>query len=143
MAPEDVDDARTADVSRLTRQLRDALSEISPGQLRAIAAHHVLVVAEAVDARRRRVIGMACLVSMNLPQGPRFLVESMVVDEAFCRLGIGTAILRALGSEAARRGGSRLSLTCNARRAAARRFHDAVGFVAAETTVLRRRVADG
>ena len=88
------------------------------------------------------MIGMACLVFMNLPQGPRFLVESMVVDQSFRRNGVGTAILRALASEAAKRGGSHLSLTCNARRVAAKQFYEAIGFVAADTAVLRRGVAD-
>ena len=127
--------ARTAlEVSELVSQLSGSSTRIKRDDLtRMLKANFVA----AAHAGAGQIIGLACLVIMDLPQGKRALAESIIVREQYRRQGIGRALLGALVAEAKRQHCAHLSLTCNAKRPGAHLFYKQIGFGQADTSVFR------
>jgi GNAT superfamily N-acetyltransferase len=129
----DVTTGNAEDVSELVSALSGREVSISADELRRMAAAHCLAVATVAT----RIVGMACLVVMDLPQGKRFHVETVVVDQQFRRFGIGRSLMERLLQSAAEHGDGQLSLTCNPGRVDAHEFYRELGFSVADTSVLR------
>ena len=129
------------DVSILMEQLRGITTNVGVDQLvRMAGANYIAVAREGTGGG---IIGMACLVTMDLPQGTRMLAESVVVHKDHRRQGVGTALMQELINEARRRGDGHLTLTCNPMRVEARQLYSALGFAPADTEVLRVPLSAG
>lgn len=136
VSAEQVDDQLAAAISNLTTHLRAQASVITAPRLKEIAAQHSLFVAR--PRLHGTPAGMACLVTMDPPQGSRFLIESMSVLPEFSRLGLGlgSLLLRNIFEAVMAAGGKQVRLTCNEKRAGARALYEEVGFRSVSTDVM-------
>ncbi len=122
-----------ADISALVSELSGRPVHLSMTELRRMSATHIMCVVEHCE----HLVGLACLVVMDLPQGKRFLIETVVVHPQHRRAGIGRSLVAALIKQAGQVGQGQLSLTCNPTRIAAQALYRELGFLTADTTVLR------
>jgi GNAT superfamily N-acetyltransferase len=140
----EISPAVAAEISILASQLRGTPSSVGVTALRQIVSNNYFVIAEAPDANGTKIVGMACLVVMYLPQGVRLLAESVVVHLAFRQRGIGSGLIGELIAKAASyRDAGAINLTCNHKRVEALAFYTGLGFKLAETSVLRRPINSG
>lgn len=137
LSEKDINARVARDYSALISELSQRPITITAPELRRIARNtHVFVAWSASGA----IIGTACLVVMDLPQGTRVLVESVVVDAGHRGHGVGHELLRGVIAKAREYGVEHISLTCNPTRADALRLYTSMGFATANTDVLRLRV---
>lgn len=130
--------------ARVAREYSSLISDLSqrpitisvPALKRIARNTHVFVAWSDTGA----VVGTACLVVMDLPQGTRVLIESVVVDDGYRGRGIGHELLSGVIAKAREYKVDQLSLTCNPRRADARRLYASLGFAEADTDVFRLQV---
>jgi ribosomal protein S18 acetylase RimI-like enzyme len=86
-----------------------------------------LLIARYPD-QRAEIVGILSLTIYRVPTGARSIVEDVVVDEKFRRLGIGEALVRQAIELAREAGASGVSLTSNPQRAAANQLYLSMGF---------------
>jgi ribosomal protein S18 acetylase RimI-like enzyme len=134
-----VSDALVSAFARLIPQLSSSnpppptvaeLQEIvsSPGS--------VLLVAQDA-AQDDQIVGALTLVLFRIPTGVRAWIEDVVVDAAYRRQGVGTALIRAALEQARLAGARTVDLTSRPSREAANRLYRRIGFVQRETNVYR------
>jgi ribosomal protein S18 acetylase RimI-like enzyme len=125
------------DISSLTTELCGKTMVLTVDEVQEITLLNDVVVAIIDSTTRKQIVGMAILVKMQLPQGVRLLVESVVVLPIGRKRGIASSILTFLVHHARSYSKDYLSLTCNPTRKAALRLYDALGFTRAKTNVYR------
>lgn len=139
LRPEDVDADVCDDMSRLTSLLCMRDVQLSVEYVLEITTSTELFC--AVDASNpKRILGMACLVKMSLPQGTRLLLESVIVDPAERNRGVASRLVGSILHDARRYGAPHISLTCNPTRDSAARLYKSLGFNVANTSVLRASI---
>lgn len=139
----DISSSRAArDISDLSSELSGRPISLSRRQCQKIAKDFVLIAAETRVEGTPRIVGMACIVVMRLPQGIRLLLESVVVSPSFRKRGIGSAILDEAVATSRSLGAEQLSLTCRSSRQEACDLYRSHGFVVAPTEVWRKMIAD-
>ena len=122
--------------SKLASILSEKSIVIEQKEMRNIANNNYLI-CSVLKTYPDHLIGSASLIYMNLPQGSRFLLESVVVDNNYRNLGIGKSIIQTALSIVKENGGTHLNLTCNPSRYDAHNLYTSIGFVEANTSVLR------
>lgn len=138
LLPQEVTLSIAQDMSLLTSELSERKIDLTLDQCRAIAKDFCVVGAFIEDKGILRLVGMACIVVMRLPQGLRLLLESVVVKSSWRNAGIGTAILDQVFELSRELGAEHISLTCRATRSSAARLYAAQGFAVADTSVWRK-----
>ncbi len=130
-----VDDELVAAFGRLIPQLSSSSPPPDADALAAIVdnPHSVLFVAEADGD----VVGSLTLAFYRIPTGVKAWIEDVVVDDAARGRGVGEALSRAALAEAAHRGAKNVSLTSRAKREAANRLYQRLGFDRYDTNVYR------
>lgn len=88
-----------------------------------------LLVAEA-EGRIVATLTLVVVPNLSYRGRPWAVIENIVVDAGERGSGYGETLMRHAVEEARRAGCYRVSLTCNKRRAEARRFYERLGFVA-------------
>lgn len=83
------------------------------------------------------IVGLACLVKIQLLQGTQYLIESVIVPEEYRNKGIATHLIEHLKSVIELKSATHVSLTCNPNRINARRLYKKLGFSIADTNVFR------
>lgn len=122
-------------ITHLTSILREVETLVTAADLHKIVASHRLFV--AIDTGElNSIVGMACLIQMALPQGERFLIESVAVLPNYRGQGIGQSLIQHIVKEAKLMGANQVRLTCNTRRNDARRMYDNLGFRKVSTDVM-------
>jgi ribosomal protein S18 acetylase RimI-like enzyme len=86
-----------------------------------------LLVARYPD-ERSVIAGLLSLSIYRVPTGTRSIVEDIVVDEKYRRLGIGEALVRQAIELARQAGANGVSLTSNPQREAANQLYLSMGF---------------
>ena len=86
-----------------------------------------LLIARHPD-ERGEIAGILSLTIYCVPTGTRSIVEDVVVDQKFRRLGIGEALVRHAIELAHEAGANGVSLTSNPQRAAANQLYLSMGF---------------
>lgn len=86
-----------------------------------------LLIARYPD-ERSEIAGSLSLTIYRVPTGARSIVEDIVVDEKFRRLGIGEALVRHAIDLASQAGANGVSLTSNQQRVAANLLYLSMGF---------------
>jgi ribosomal protein S18 acetylase RimI-like enzyme len=127
--------------ARLIPQLSSSASPPPPPsaeKLAEIVASPAVVLLVARDPERDGLIaGALTLILCPIPTGVHAYIEDVVVDEAYRRQGIGTALTRAALARARAAGARRVDLTSRPTREAANRLYRRLGFVQRETNVYR------
>lgn len=122
-------------ITHLTSILREVETLVTAADLHKIVTSHRLFVAIGSD-ELNNIVGMACLIQMVLPQGKRFLIESVVVLPNHRGQGVGQSLIQHIVKEAKLMGANQVRLTCNTRRNDARRMYDNLGFRKVSTDVM-------
>lgn len=86
-----------------------------------------LLIARHPD-QRGPIVGILSLTVYRVPTGARSIVEDVVVDENYRRLGIGEALVRYAIELAREAGANGVSLTSNPQRVAANQLYLSMGF---------------
>jgi len=123
--------------STLISKLSNKTIDIPLNRLREITEDKSNVLFIANEDNSSFPVGLICLVVMNLPQGKRYHIESVIVSEPYRGYGIGTKLIEAVISFLAQEQAGHVSLTCNKSRAEALSLYKKVGFIAAKTDVYR------
>ena len=120
-------------LARLMPQLSPRLGAPAEERVRRMLSHPstVLFAARAED----RIVGMLTLVWYDAPSGRKAWIEDVVVDAAVRGRGAGEALVRAAQEHAGQLGVSKVLLTSNPSRTAARALYRKCGFNEAETSV--------
>ena len=84
---------------------------------------------------RREIIGVLTLAVYHVPTGIRSIVEDVIVDERFRRMGIAQALMSRAVELARDAGASGMSLTSNPRRVEANLLYQKLGFQLRETNI--------
>ena len=134
LLPEDVTAAIARDMSLLTSELSEREINIDADQCRIIAEDFCVAESNSLQ----RLVGMACIVIMRLPQGLRLLLESVVVKSTYRKAGIGSAILDHVVTISKELGAEHINLTCRSHRSGASKLYSAHGFEVVDTSVWRR-----
>lgn len=135
--PYEITSSLAEDFSQLTTELCGKRVTLTISDVQKIVLLNDVIVAIVDNTKRKQLVGMAVLVKMQLPQGMRLLVESVVVLPIFRKRGIAKGILTFTISHAKSYSRGNLSLTCNPSRKDALRLYDALGFVKAKTSIYR------
>ncbi len=134
-----VSDALVSAFARLVPQL--STSNPPPpteAVLREIVSSPGAVLLVAQDpSQDSRIVGSLTLVLFRIPTGIRAWIEDVVVDAAYRRRGIGSALTRAAIEHARIAGARTVDLTSRPSREAANRLYRQLGFVQRETNVYR------
>lgn len=88
------------------------------------------------------IVGLAVLVTLELPTGREARIEDVVVDTAARGLGAGRALVTAALARAAAQHARHVDLTSAAHRTAARALYTSLGFTERETGVFRHPLDD-
>ena len=110
-------------------QREDAGQAVRLSVFRRIAAdplQHLLVAAD--DGRIVGTVHLVVIPHLSRSCKPSGLLESMVVDEAYRRKGVGAALLREVQRLARESGCYKLALTSNLARRGAHRFYSRLGW---------------
>ena len=102
---------------------------LTPQELARLLAFEgaTLVIARHPD-ERGQIVGILSLTLYHVPTGTRSIVEDVVVDENYRRLGIGEALVRHAIHLAREAGANGVSLTSNPQRVAANQLYLSMGF---------------
>lgn len=127
-------------ISEPTEELYDAMQRLIPqmGKHKVPPTHEELAIllntegATQLIARypdeSSEIAGILTLAIYRVPTGLRSIVEDVVVDEKYRRLGIGEALLRRAIELAREEGANGVSLTSNPQREAANQLYLSMGF---------------
>ena len=124
-------------LSVLTSELSGKPITLSVSDVEEISHLNDLVIAVVGGSSTHRVVGMAVLVKMQLPQGMRLLLESVVVSPNYRKRGVASTLMNFIVSHARQYSKGQLSLTCNPSRKDALRLYKSLGFSKANTNVYR------
>lgn len=132
---ERVDETLVAAFASLVPQLSSSSPPPSAEHLQEIvdAPDSVLFLAWSDD----RIVGCLTLAFYRIPTGLKAWIEDVIVDDSVRGQGVGEALNRAALAEAADRGAKHVSLTSRAKREAANRLYQRLGFQPYETNVYR------
>ena len=122
-------------VRSLLPQLTSPDRLLSESELSRIVSspHTKLFVARAGG----NIIGMISLAVVQMPSGMRSYLEDLVVDSAYRRRGVATALLEAAIDHARRSGARSLDMTSRPSRRDAIRLYEKMGFRRRETNAFR------
>ena len=122
-------------VRSLLPQLTSPDRLLSESELSRIVSspHTKLFVARAGG----NIIGMISLAVVQMPSGMRSYLEDLVVDSAYRRRGVATALLEAAIDHARRSGARSLDMTSRPFRRDAIRLYQKMGFRRRETNAFR------
>jgi ribosomal protein S18 acetylase RimI-like enzyme len=135
-----VSDALVSALAHLLPQL-SSTPPPTEDELEEIVASPNLVVFVAKDpSRNGEIVGTLTLVLFRAPTGPRAWIEDVIVDSAYRRRGIGTALTQAALEHARSVGARTVDLTSRPSREAANRLYLQLGFTRRETNVYRYRL---
>lgn len=132
-AVEVTDELLTA-LEHLIPQLREDKTPLSRDELKALIDSDTssLLVART-SSEQREIVGVLTLAVYRVPTGIRSIVEDVIVDERFRRMGIAQALMSRAVELARDAGASGLSLTSNPRRVEANLLYQKLGFQLRET----------
>lgn len=130
-----VDDELVSAFATLIPQLSSSSPPPSAEELRAIvdSPDSVLYIAR-LDGR---IVGSLTLAFYRIPTGLKAWIEDVVVDDTARGQGVGEALNRAAIAEATHRRAKNISLTSRAKREAANRLYQRLGFDPYDTNVYR------
>jgi ribosomal protein S18 acetylase RimI-like enzyme len=122
-------------VRSLLPQLTSPDRLLSESELSRIVSspHTKLFVARAGG----NIIGMISLAVVQMPSGVRSYLEDLVVDSAYRRRGVATALLETAIDHARRSGARSLDMTSRPSRRDAIRLYEKMGFRRRETNAFR------
>lgn len=132
----DFSDRYVADFERLFKELSGKEFRFSPSVINKIFSDPNLLhfVAKGDDSQ---IVGYCCVVVMNLLQGTRYHIESVVVDQDWRKHGIGFSMLSNVLDYLNNIGASHVNLTCNPNRKDAIKLYEKMGFSRPNTDVYR------
>jgi ribosomal protein S18 acetylase RimI-like enzyme len=113
----------------LLPQLKPSFPPLSRREMEALVSStsSILLIARYPDDNSP-IVGLLTLIVYRVPTGIRARVEDVVVDEALRGKGIGEALMRHALNMAREAGADGVALTSNARREAANRLYQRLGF---------------
>ena len=123
-----------AAVRRLIPQLGAHKTPPTRGELHELIGSEssTLLVAREPD-ENSPIAGILCLTIYRVPTGVRSIIEDVIVDESMRRRGIGEALMQCAIELARQAGAQGVSLTSNAKREAANRLYQSMGFELRQT----------
>lgn len=140
------------ELSSLMKQLKGQKCIVTEKDIRTAAAHsHVLFVHTKNKLRRRgtrewidmgEIIGLALLIPVHKIDGRCGLIEEVVVDKQYRRLGVGRSMMDALIDRAHSLGLRYLDLTTRPKRKEANNLYPSLGFVKRNTNAYRLGLSD-
>jgi ribosomal protein S18 acetylase RimI-like enzyme len=133
-----VSDALVSAFARLIPQLSSSSSPPTRAELEQVVSSPASVLLVAKDpSQNGEIVGALALVLFRIPTGVRAWIEDVVVDAAYRRQGIGTALIRAALEHARVADARTVDLTSRPSREAANQLYRQIGFVQRETNVYR------
>jgi ribosomal protein S18 acetylase RimI-like enzyme len=124
--------------ARLVPQLSSSSPPPSEAELAEMVASPAVSILVARDpGQGNQITGTLTLVLFRIPTGVRAWIEDVVVDGAYRRQGVGSALTRAAIERAGAAGARTVDLTSRPSREAANRMYRRLGFVQRETNVYR------
>ena len=133
-----VSDALLSAFARLIPQLSSSSPPLTWDELEQIVSSPGSVVLVAMDpAQEDKIVGTLTLALFRIPTGMRAWIEDVVVDVAYRRRGVGTALTRAALERARAAGARTVDLTSRPLREAANQLYRQMGFAQRETNVYR------
>ena len=123
-------------IARLMPQLKLRYSIPTRAEIEALVASNtsILITVRHPD-EQSPIVGMLTLIVYRVPSGVRAHVEDIVVDESIRGQGVGEALVRHALSVAREAGANGVALTTNARREAANRLYQRIGFRRWDTNI--------
>ena len=127
------------DVNALLPQLAKRPHFMNIGEFKRIAGQKAcrLAVARREIGTRSMIVGMATLTLVYIPTGLIAVIEDVVVDGNFRRLGIGKKLTQKLINIASKLKAKHISLSTNPARLAANAMYKKMGFLKKETNCYR------
>lgn len=123
------------DINSLIQQLSPRLPECSAELLQRIVEDSNLELWTVKDGER--IVGMATLAIVVIPEGPRAQIEDVVVDEQYRGQGLGERLSAKLIERAREKKIPTITLSSRADRVAANKLYQKLGFEMKETNVYR------
>lgn len=133
---EDFSDRSIGDFERLLKELSGKEFVFTSSELAAVFSDSNLL-HFVVRSDEDTIVGYCCVVKMNLLQGTRYHIESVIVDQKWRRNGIGTSLIEYVLAYLREAGAPHVTLTCNPKRIEAVRLYKKIGFSRPETDVYR------
>jgi len=123
-------------ISNLMAELSGKEFNLSHSDVAGMAKDTTMAVVRSAE-ENDSIVGVGCIVSMNLPQGYRHLIESVVVLPKYRGHGLGRKMIDLLVTEARKFGEGNVNLTCNPDRKSAVKLYEELGFKKADTSAYR------
>ena len=126
------------DINALLHQLSERLPECTLELLKKIVvdSNTELWVVEDED----RIVGMATLAIVTIPEGQRAQIEDVVVDEKYRGQGLGEKLSKKLIERARERSASSITLSSRSERVAANKLYQKLGFSDWPTNVYKLKL---
>jgi ribosomal protein S18 acetylase RimI-like enzyme len=125
----------TKSVADLVNQLSSSAKVPTQDDLEQIVCSPATVLLAACESEN--IVGMLTLVLFRIPTGVRGIIEDVVIDEAYRKLGIADALTRDALARAEAAGARTVDLTSRPSREAANRLYQKLGFQKRESNVYR------
>lgn len=135
---EEATDANLRDINALIHQLSPRLSECSMDLLKKILVdmnHELWIVRDG-----ERIVGMATLAIVVIPEGERAQIEDVVIDEKYRGKGLGEQLSKKLIERARARNVQTIALSSRADRIAANKLYQKLGFTERATNVYQMKL---
>ncbi|HEY4520964.1 MAG TPA: GNAT family N-acetyltransferase [Candidatus Paceibacterota bacterium] len=126
------------EINSLIHQLSPRLPKCSMELLQRIAADDNLELWTAKDGER--IVGMATLAIVVIPESPRAQIEDVVVDEQYRGQGLGERLSTKLIERAREKKIPTITLSSRADRVAANKLYQKLGFQMKETNIYRLKL---
>jgi ribosomal protein S18 acetylase RimI-like enzyme len=129
---------------RLLPQLSPTAAKLGFGELLEIVRSPATTLFLARDdGAAAAIVGAVVLVAFRIPSGMRARIESLVVDQAARKRGVGEALCRAALARARERGADTVDLTSSPSREAANQLYRRIGFALRDTNTYRYAFTGG
>jgi|SRR3989344_2548893 len=126
------------DINSLIHQLSPRLPECSMNLLNKMVSDQNSELWVAKDGSR--IVGMATLAVVVMPEGERAQIEDVVLDEKYRGQGLGRKLSEKLIERAKARNVPKITLTSNDSRVAANMLYQKLGFVKWPTNVYQMKL---
>lgn len=126
------------DINALIHQLSERLPDCTMQLLESIVTDTTTELWVVEDGER--IIGMATLVIVTIPEGQRAQIEDVVVDEKYRGQGLGEELSKKLIERAKMRKVPSITLSSRAERVAANKLYQKLGFTNWPTNVYKLKL---
>ena len=138
LTKEEASEQAVSDINKLLPQLSEKTPPITLERLKNITGEWSVELWVARDDNR--IVGIATLVILVVPEGIKGRIEDVVVDQSERGKGLGSSLMKKLFERAKIRGANALELSSRAKRTEANKLYEKMGMEKAETNVYRLKL---